>query len=543
MTREKHSHRRGRVRELALTIGACAGVLCIVIAAAGLFLGIKPLVFRSGSMEPEISTGALAFSRSTPADEIAVGDVVSVINTQGTRITHRVDSIAPQAAGVVLTLKGDANAEADIETYYVTTVDRVLFSMNKLGYLVSWASGPIGVFLGGVLAGILLMIAFRPGGPRPNRPEPPTGESIETTNRHVISSPSDTPSRATRSGTLVKTTIAGATLVSLSLGIAQTTGTAAAFQDTAGAQSTFTAASVIAPRVPSATCVTGSVLNLGLLSNATLAWPAPAGTGPFTYKVIVRKNADPTSITTYDNLSARTVTVAVGLAGLLVDGPYTAEIYTKVGAVVSTAFFPVPLTVGTLTGTKCVKKGAQTVPAGFAARLAPAAAPETTSTTTAAPTTSSAGETTTSTSTSATESSPTPTTPPETTTTATTTNETTATQTTTLPTTTTTTTTLPTTSTTTAVVPVGDPSDSGTYFAAIVTGESSRFASITDSSGTEIFRTAVGVDDELHWLTGADELWILGSSGPRKVSKIAGQWTSTSPTGELPAEIAALVSK
>ncbi|WP_336882401.1 signal peptidase I [Rhodococcus globerulus] len=542
MTREKHSHRRGRVRELALTIGACAGVLCIVIAAAGLFLGIKPLVFRSGSMEPEISTGALAFSRSTPADEIAVGDVVSVINTQGTRITHRVDSIAPQAAGVVLTLKGDANAEADIETYYVTTVDRVLFSMNKLGYLVSWASGPIGVFLGGVLAGILLMIAFRPGGPRPNRPEPPTGESIETTNRHVISSPSDTPSRATRSGTLVKTTIAGATLVSLSLGIAQTTGTAAAFQDTARAQSTFTAASVIAPRVPSATCATTGGL-FGLLTTVTLTWTAPSGTGPYTYKVIVRKNDTPTSTVTVDNISSLTTTIAVGLFGLLADGAYTAEIYTKVGTQISTAFFPVPISVASLVGTKCVKEGAQTVPAGFAARLAPAAAPETTSTTTAAPTTSSAGETTTSTSTSATESSPTPTTPPETTTTATTTNETTATQTTTLPTTTTTTTTLPTTSTTTAVVPVGDPSDSGTYFAAIVTGESGRFASITDSSGTEIFRTAVGLDDELHWLTGADELWILGSSGPRKVSKIAGQWTSTSPTGELPAEIAALVSK
>lgn len=540
MTREKHSHRRGRVRDLALTIGACAGVLCIVIAAAGLFLGIKPLVFRSGSMEPEISTGALAFSRSTPADEIAVGDVVSVTNTQGTRITHRVDSIAPQAAGVVLTLKGDANAEADIETYYVTTVDRVLFSMNKLGYLVSWASGPIGVFLGGVLAGILLMIAFRPGRSGPNRPEPPTGESLETTNRHAFSTPSDTSSGTTRSSTLVKNAIAGLTLVSVSLGIAQTAGTAAAFQDPAAAASTFSVAS--APRVPSVTCSTVSVL--GLAASATLTWTAPAG-GPYTYKVIVRQNSPSSIASTTDNISTLTTTVSVGLLGLLADGAYTAEIYTKIGSLVSTTFFPVPLTVGTLTGTKCVKEGAQTVPTGFAARLAPAETPATTSTTTAAPTTSSAGETTTSTSTSATESSPTPTTPPQTTTTAstttTTTTESTSTQSTTVP--TTTTTTLPTTSTTTAIVPVGNPSDSGTYYAAIVTGESSRFASITNASGTEIFRTAVGLDDELHWLTGADELWILGSSGPRKVSKIAGQWTSTTPTGELPAEIAALVSK
>ena len=539
MTREKNSHRRGRVRDVALTIGACAGVLCIVIAAASLFLGITPLVFRSGSMEPEISTGALAFSRTTPADEIAVGDVVSVINTQGTRITHRVYGIAPQSDGVVLTLKGDANAEPDVETYFVTSVDRILFSVDKLGYAVSWASGPIGVFLGGVLAGILLMIAFRPGGPRPNRPAPPSGESIETTNRHVTAPPSDRPSGTTRSGTLVKTAIAGVTLVSVSLGISQTAGTAAAFQDTAGAQSTFSAASVILPRVSSATCATGGLL--GLLSSATLTWTAPAG-GPYTYRVIVRQN-NPSSVASTTDVSSTTTTVSVGLVGLLADGAYTAEIYTKSGTQVSSTFFPVPLTVVTLIGTKCVKEGAQTIPAGFAARLAPAGTPAPTSTTTSAPTTTSAGETTTNTSTSTTESSSIPTTTTETTTTATTTTApatTTTPPTTTTPTTTTTTT--PTTTTST-VVSAGVPSDSGEYFAATDTDGTSRFASITDASGTEAFRTGIEPGDTVHWLTGTNELWILGSSGPRKVSQVAGLWTSTSPTGELPAEIAALVSK
>ncbi|MFE4498691.1 signal peptidase I [Rhodococcus sp. NPDC056743] len=532
MTREKNSHRRGRVRDLALTIGACAGVLCIAIAAASLFLGITPLVFRSGSMEPEISTGALAFSRTTPADEIAVGDVVSVINTQGTRITHRVYGIAPQSDGVVLTLKGDANAEPDVETYFATSVDRILFSVDKLGYVVSWLSGPIGVFLGGVLAGILLTIAFRPGGPRPNRPAPPTGESIETANRHAFSSPSDTSSGTTRSSTLAKTVIAGVTLVSVSLGISQTVGTAAAFQDTAAAASTFSVAT--APRVPSVTCTTVSLF--GLAASATLTWTAPGG-GPYTYKVIVRQNSPSAIASTTDNINALTTSVSVGILGLLADGAYTAEIYTKIGSLVSTTFFPVPLTVGTLAGTKCVKEGAQTVPAGFAARLAPADTPAPTSTTTPAPTTTSAGETTPNTSTSATESSPMPTTTTETTTTATTAPTTTTTP----PTTTTATTTAP--PTTTTAVPVGVPSDSGNYFAATDTDGTGQFLSITDASGTEVFRTGIEPGDTVHWLTGTDELWILESSGPRKVSQVAGLWTSTSPTGELPAEISALVSK
>lgn len=37
-------------REVLLTLGALLGVLCIVASIAGVAFGVKPLVFRSGSM-------------------------------------------------------------------------------------------------------------------------------------------------------------------------------------------------------------------------------------------------------------------------------------------------------------------------------------------------------------------------------------------------------------------------------------------------------------------------------------------------------------
>ncbi|MGB3696946.1 MAG: signal peptidase I [Gordonia sp. (in: high G+C Gram-positive bacteria)] len=159
-TGRTQQHRR---RELALNIGAIAGLICIVIAALSMLFGIKPLVFRSGSMSPQISTGALALARTVPASEIEVGDVVSVDNEVGTRITHRVVAVDPAGDGKVsLTLKGDANRVADPSPYVVDEADRVFASVPLLGYLAAWFSSKTAIFLGGILAGALLMLAFGP---------------------------------------------------------------------------------------------------------------------------------------------------------------------------------------------------------------------------------------------------------------------------------------------------------------------------------------------------------------------------------------------
>ncbi|OYD66699.1 signal peptidase [Rhodococcus sp. OK302] len=152
-------HNRGK--EIALNVAAVAGLICIIATLASLLFGIKPLVFRSGSMEPEISTGALALAKTVPATELAVGDVISVDNDQGVRITHRVVELEPAGANTVLaTLKGDANNVADQMPYTITEADRVFFSVGGLGYVVAWLSSPLAIFLGGGLVGAVLVIAF-----------------------------------------------------------------------------------------------------------------------------------------------------------------------------------------------------------------------------------------------------------------------------------------------------------------------------------------------------------------------------------------------
>lgn len=149
-------------RETALTAGAVVGVLCVLIAVGALVFGVKPLVFKSGSMGPDIDTGALGVAVSTPARDLRVGDIVSVTNDAGDRITHRIVGMKPGNGGRAdLTLRGDANTAPDAQTYQLSRADRLLFSVNGVGYVVAALQSPAAIFAGGVLVGVLLMVAFK----------------------------------------------------------------------------------------------------------------------------------------------------------------------------------------------------------------------------------------------------------------------------------------------------------------------------------------------------------------------------------------------
>ena len=166
------------VRELSrthnrlLTVGAVLGSLCVIATLAGLLVGAKPLIFRSGSMSPAITTGALGVSVPVQASEIRVGDVLSVENTSGIRITHRVVRVVTNNGIASVTLKGDANGVPDAAPYTLREADRVIFSAPLLGYVVAWLNSSAAVFAGGLFTAYLLYLAFgRRGSSRPPRDE------------------------------------------------------------------------------------------------------------------------------------------------------------------------------------------------------------------------------------------------------------------------------------------------------------------------------------------------------------------------------------
>jgi signal peptidase len=150
-----------------LNTGAVLGGVCLLAAALGLALGVTPIAFSSDSMAPAISAGDLALARRVSASDLGEGDIVSVTDRRGTRVTHRVVEVQPYGSHIRLTLKADGNGAPDVETYDVTEARRVFATVPLLGHVLAPARGVIALGLGGVFVGCLAVVLFVPRRRRP----------------------------------------------------------------------------------------------------------------------------------------------------------------------------------------------------------------------------------------------------------------------------------------------------------------------------------------------------------------------------------------
>ncbi|WP_159705084.1 signal peptidase I [Arthrobacter sp. 18067] len=135
---------RGRLREILLNIAAAGGAVCILAVICALLFNISLIMFKTGSMSPGIPAGSLAVVREIPAREINTGDVVTVDRPGKLPITHRVQTVEPaDGSARTITMKGDANTEADPAPYVVEKVRLVLWSVPGLAQPLSAAANPV----------------------------------------------------------------------------------------------------------------------------------------------------------------------------------------------------------------------------------------------------------------------------------------------------------------------------------------------------------------------------------------------------------------
>lgn len=112
-------------------------VTALVLLIPGLF-GIRPYVVYSGSMEPEIPTGAVVF---TKAGEFSPkkGDIITFHNGD-TVVTHRV---VKKEKDIFIT-KGDANKTEDpVPAEASQIIGRVVFHLPYLGYVIHFLKARI----------------------------------------------------------------------------------------------------------------------------------------------------------------------------------------------------------------------------------------------------------------------------------------------------------------------------------------------------------------------------------------------------------------
>ncbi|MGO4258590.1 signal peptidase I [Marmoricola sp. RAF53] len=250
-----------RAGQLLLTGTAVVGACCLVLVLLALVTGARPLVFRSGSMEPAVSTGALGFARKADAADLRVGDVVTVVNAQGKTITHRIVAIGPGEQGASLRLQGDDNPTPDDEVYHVTSAPRLWFAVPGAGYVVAWFSGGIGGYLLGGYVVLMLMIAFRR---RPSGDDGTAGPVVGTAPAPVASEAEQNRPRGRHRYGLVGASVVAVLVVAVVAGWSRTTW--AAWNDsvavTGASISTGTWSSVATPTITGCTNPGGNALNL-----------------------------------------------------------------------------------------------------------------------------------------------------------------------------------------------------------------------------------------------------------------------------------------
>jgi signal peptidase I len=318
-------------REVFLTSGALLGVVCIVATVAGFTFGTVPLVFRSGSMSPAIHTGDLAIARTVDADTLAVGDVVSVIDSGGNRVTHRVQNVAAQGNARQLTLKGDANQTPDAEVYTVTRAARVLFHLPKAGYAVDAAASPAGLFvLGLYVAGMLALVLRR---------RPPEDKDVPPRARRGGSRRAERPKKARAAARSVAVAVVGATLM------VSSPASAAFWTDDVPVTGILTAHTVPKPAITSCSVSGGSLSQKA----ATIVWTEVSSPLALDYTAVIVETGQALTVT--DNGATRQVVFSAGLLSTVLNQTYTVRIQANLPApngswvsVVSNQ----PVTVGTL---------------------------------------------------------------------------------------------------------------------------------------------------------------------------------------------------
>jgi signal peptidase I len=291
------------LREVVLSVGAVVGVVCIVFAIGTAFFDVRPLVFRSGSMSPAITTGALAIAHEVPASELEVGDVVTVRTDGDTRVTHRIVTISDVGDRATLTLKGDANSTPDAQTYAVDSAPRVWFDIPSLGFALAWLSKPLGLVLLGAYAMFLLMVVFGRTGSRAR----PAGGARRSTGAAAVA---------------VLVMGAGASGFS----VARTAPTDAAWTDTVGVSGTTLAAYIVPkPQITSCT-VTGG---LGQ-KTARIVWTEVSSPHALDYTATIVETGQ--SLAVVDQGATRRTDFSAGLLSTVLNQTYNIRITARLPA-------------------------------------------------------------------------------------------------------------------------------------------------------------------------------------------------------------------
>lgn len=124
-----------------VTLVAGVAVLgAVAFFAVPRLLGWEGVVVLTGSMEPALPTGGLAFvDRKADVTSVGVGDIITFRDERNRQVTHRVADVTRNGGTLFFETKGDANEMVDqalVSQHDV--VGRVVMTVPEVGAWSNW---------------------------------------------------------------------------------------------------------------------------------------------------------------------------------------------------------------------------------------------------------------------------------------------------------------------------------------------------------------------------------------------------------------------
>ncbi len=109
--------------------------------------GIKPFIILSGSMEPTIQIGDLAFIQMISPEKLKVGDIIAFRHNNEDIITlHRIIEKETINNNLIFRTKGDNNKSEDKLSVYSESIEGIYYKkIDKVGNIAMFIKTPVGL--------------------------------------------------------------------------------------------------------------------------------------------------------------------------------------------------------------------------------------------------------------------------------------------------------------------------------------------------------------------------------------------------------------
>lgn len=134
--------RIGRIAKRTVSLVSGLAVLAAIAYGVLMLAGYRPVVVYTGSMEPNLRVGSLAFLQKTPSSTLQKGDLITFTDPYqpGRLVTHRITQTIERPEGRAYRTKGDGNSARDPWTISLPAqAAQVAFDVPLAGYAL-WYS-------------------------------------------------------------------------------------------------------------------------------------------------------------------------------------------------------------------------------------------------------------------------------------------------------------------------------------------------------------------------------------------------------------------